>query len=288
MKSNALVQQINALSNLIGPILAGFLYGFLGLVPVVIISVVGFIIAAIIELFLKIPHTRRAMNGGIFKTIASDFKEGINYVTKKKPVIFKIMLVATAINLFLVSMISVGLPYMIKITLGLSSQHFGFSEGFLGAGAIAGGFLVSILAKKLKIDKVHLILLSTVLVFIPVVFAVSTTAVPLISYGIICVCCFIFMMLATILNIQVFTYLQAITPNNLLGKVSSLIVTMALLAQPLGQSIYGVLFDVFANDVQIVCIITIILGLLVSFVSARVFSTLKMPSEEVFAEHTIA
>ncbi|WP_162473909.1 hypothetical protein [endosymbiont 'TC1' of Trimyema compressum] len=51
-----MVQQINALSN------------------VVMISIIGFVIAAVIELFLKIPYIKRKLESNIIRTIGNDFK----------------------------------------------------------------------------------------------------------------------------------------------------------------------------------------------------------------------
>lgn len=45
------------------------------------------------------------------------------------------MFVITGLNLFLAGMVTVGLPYMVKIFLGLTSQHQGFAEGAMGVGA---------------------------------------------------------------------------------------------------------------------------------------------------------
>ena len=42
--------------------------------------------------------------------------------------------------------------------------------------------------------------------------------------------------------------IQARTPEKLMGKVMSLVFTLALCAQPLGQVVYGALFDRLASN----------------------------------------
>ena len=39
------------------------------------------------------------------------------------------------------------------------------------------------------------------------------------------------------------TFFQTVTPSHLLGKVIAVIMTMSMCAQPLGNAMYGVLFE---------------------------------------------
>ena len=62
VRANAIIQQVASLSQFLGPILAGLLYGFFGITGVVIINLVSFLFSALLELFLEIPHQRRAVS----------------------------------------------------------------------------------------------------------------------------------------------------------------------------------------------------------------------------------
>src|SRR5699024_7805521 len=44
------------------------------------------------------------------------------------------------------------------------------------------------------------------------------------------------------------TVIQACTPETLMGKVMSFVFTLSMCAQPVGQIVYGALFDRFAGD----------------------------------------
>ena len=59
MAANGIVMQVQALAGLLGPILAGMLYGIGGVKPILAASAVCFFLSAVMELFLRIPHEKR-------------------------------------------------------------------------------------------------------------------------------------------------------------------------------------------------------------------------------------
>ena len=52
------------------------------------------------------------------------------------------------------------------------------------------------------------------------------------------------MILSTVFTVQMMSFMQAETPRNLIGKVIALALTIAMCAQPLGNALYGVLFEI--------------------------------------------
>ena len=67
----------------------------------------------------------------------------------------------------------------------------------------------------------------------------------MVNYVVITVCCFSIMVFSTIFTVQMMSFFQAETPQNLIGKVIAVILTIAMCAQPLGNAFYGVLFELF-------------------------------------------
>ena len=55
--------------------------------------------------------------------------------------------------------------------------------------------------------------------------------------------------LVSIFSIYSLSLIQQQTPNELLGKVMAYIATITLCAQPLGQMMYGILFDAFSSNI---------------------------------------
>lgn len=56
--ANGIINQVGSVVNFAGPILAGVLYGLLGIKVIVIINAVSFFVSAVMEMFLHIPDVR--------------------------------------------------------------------------------------------------------------------------------------------------------------------------------------------------------------------------------------
>ena len=71
----------------------------------------------------------------------------------------------------------------------------------------------------------------------------------MISYIIILVSCFFMAFLSTLFSIQIMSYLQMIVPVDLIGKVISCAMCIGMCASPIGQAMYGGLFEVFGERI---------------------------------------
>lgn len=269
-RANGAVIQVNALANLVGPIIGGFLYGFLGIQPILLASGVCFFISAVMEIFLYIPFAPQEQKGGLFRTVKDDFGSALRFVVKENPRLFQLLGVLAALNLFLSSLITVGLPYLIKVYLGLSSQHYGFAEGALALGSILGGVFAGLAAKRFDFRHSYQLLFFSGAAMVPIGLAVLTNSAPLISYGIILIAVLACMCCATLFNIFAQSFAQRQTPEQLLGKVSSLITVICICAYPVGQSFYGLLFDRFQNQVSYIVFFGCAASLLVAFAAGKI------------------
>lgn len=70
--------------------------------------------------------------------------------------------------------------------------------------------------------------------------------VPLLACGGVALCGFGVMAAAMRFNVWFFARLQAVLPQAQLGRVTGCTMALASLTQPVGQAVYGVLFDVFS------------------------------------------
>lgn len=57
---------------------------------------------------------------------------------------------------------------------------------------------------------------------------------------------------STLFMVQIYTIIQTQTPPHLVGKVMAALIALALCGQPIGQALYGVLFDRFSISPQVV------------------------------------
>lgn len=279
MAANGVAVQVNALANLLGPVLGGFLYGIFGLSPILYASVVCFFLSAVMECFLHIPYVKRAMTGGVIRTVFSDFTGSLRFMVREQKSIFQLLLVVAGINLFLSSMITIGLPYLVKIFLGLSNQMYGLAEGAMGVGSILGGLLAGAAAKKLAVSQSHILLMISALTVVPLGAAVLTNSGPMISFGVILLSVAAMMCSATLFSVVGQTLIQKLTPADQLGKVMSAVTVISMCAFPLGQALYGVLFDWAGNLSFLVVLfsgaVCIVLGLL----AKGILQKMKFPEE---------
>lgn len=248
MAANSVVNTISSFASLMGPVLGGILYSTYGLKPVLRVCSACFVLSAVMEIFIKIPFTAPQSGGGIWQMVKGDFAESLRFIRKEKPVIGKALLVVCGINLFLSSMLMVGLPYMVTEVLyldgALANKLYGFAEGALAAGGLAGGISAGVFAKKLSIQKAgNLIIASAVSIF-PAGLALLVFSSGMLNYIILTVCCFCIMLFSTVFAVQMLSFFQTETPQSLVGKVIAVILAVSMCAQPLGNVVYGILFEI--------------------------------------------
>lgn len=275
MKANGIVSQVNALSNLLGPILAGILYSFVPLRINLTISCICFFFSATMELFLRIPFFPQKKEGNLLLTVKKDLGDAFHFLHRERPEMMRVLMVIAGINLFLSSMIIVGLPVIIKIFLGLSTQHYSFADAAVALGTIIGSCLASIFPKKIHFKTSYRFLLFSCFALIPMGIAVISNQRPGLSYGILMVFLVIALSLAAIFNVAAQTYAQQQTPIQYLGKVSSFITVICVCALPLGQAMYGGLFQLFQNSVYIVVFMAAAISILLSLYTKKTMKDLK-------------
>ena len=85
--------------------------------------------------------------------------------------------------------------------------------------------------------------------------------------------------MACVFSIFALSIIQQLTPNNMIGKVMAYTATFSLCAQPLGQIIYGLLFDTFANMVYVILIPTGIILCMIGFKTKDFFAKVEKQLE---------
>ena len=78
-----------------------------------------------------------------------------------------------------------------------------------------------------------------------------------------------------IFSIFALSMIQERTPVHLTGKVMAYVLTISLCAQPLGQLLYGFLFDVFAHNVFLVLLPSSIIICAIGWLSSGFFAKLN-------------
>lgn len=275
VKANAVVSQVSMLANLIGPVLGGVLYGFFGAMPIILVSGVCFFLSAVLELFIHIPFQPLDAKTSILQIVKDDLRESIRFMTREQPDILRITLMIAVYSLFVVSTITVGLPYMVRTVLGLSSQLYGAAEGLMAAAGIAGGIASGFLAGRLKTSRLYWLLVLSGAALVPVGAAFLLGCGPMTCYIVITICIMAMQLLIALFSIFMLSLAQGRTPSHLLGKMTAYIMTLTMCAQPVGQALYGVLFDRFAGSLYLPLIATALIAAAIGLASRGLFARLE-------------
>ncbi len=279
MPANSVLNCVSSLSALIGPAVGGILYSSYGLKPILVVCAICFFLAAIMEMFIDIPYVKHEKKSSAGSIVKQDFSESIRFIRKDKPVIGKVLIITCLINMFFSAMIIVAQPVLITEVLELSSfdaeKLYGYSQAALAAGGLAGGIISGVLSQKLSMNKSGKLLLISSLCIFPIGLSLLLVNSAIVNYLVISICCFVLMILATMFTIQMMSFIQTQTPQQLIGKVISVSLTISMCAQPLGNAMYGILFDVCKGFEYVVILFAGIISLLISLKSIKIFKDMR-------------
>ena len=277
MKGNAIVNQVASLSYLIAPMLGGVLYAMLGLRPLMYASGVCFFVTALFECFITLNYQRPQNSGGILKIVKQDFLSSMQYILKEQTSIGGMLLLTALSRFFVMGLTIVGLPFLVRNVLGYTAQYYGAAESALAVATILGSLAAGVFAEKLNIHKLYALLASLGIFMIPagLVFLLPVDAAVKYIVTIISFCGM--QAVISIVSIFAVSFIQQRTPNHFIGKVMAYTSTVTLCVQPIGQIVYGFLFDRFRSTVSLVLIPT---GVIVCIVGMSALSMTKV-SESV-------
>ena len=274
MQANGIVVQINALATLLGPILGGFLFSFLPFSLLLNISGTAFFLSAILQCIMRIPFQRVATDGSMLSIIRSDCRQSLHFLRHDNPTLLHLLLLLAGLNLVLSSFITVGLPVISNITLQLPPTFYGC------IGSIAGSIALPFFLKRVDMSGAWRFLLSGSLFLLPMALVLFLHTPVYIAYACIFASSICIMLFAALFNIYAQTFLQKSTPNQLLGKVASMVTMVVMCSYPIGQSLYGILLETFATRVDLLILFACIASLIISLLSRNALKTIGNDCEK--------
>lgn len=283
MKGNAVVNQIASLSYLVAPMLGGVLYAVFGLKPVMYASIVCFFITALFECFIKLSYQHSESKGGILSVVKQDFLSSMRYISKEQTNIAKMLLLTAFSRFFVMGITIVGLPFIVRTVLGLNAQYYGAAESSLAIATILGSVAAGLLTEKLKIHRLAILLASMGVFIIPAGIVFLCPVDSIIKYVVTIVSFCGMQITISIFSIFAVSLIQQRTPNHLIGKVMAYTSTVTLCVQPIGQIVYGFLFDRFRNMIYLCLIPTGIIVCVIGLSAIGFFKNMEKEQQEVIA-----
>nr|HPR42129.1 MFS transporter [Candidatus Methanofastidiosa archaeon] len=236
--ANSLSHSTYEFSAIAGYAIGGMLVGFLGAHAVFLIDSVSYLIsAAFIALIAFRPILKTAVKtGNVLGRVVEEFKAGLDYSYRERKVLFLLSLLGVAVLAF--AGINILWVILIRDVMGLGVEGMGVLESVFGGGMLAGTFVVGFIGHRFRnklliilgfgISSVSLLMIGLVPVLAPVlVFA------------------FIAGVFTSFVNIPTITVLQKVVPEDMLGRVFSLLGTLTDTAGIISMAAIGVLAEVF-------------------------------------------
>lgn len=256
-------------ANFLGPILAGMLFGFGGLLPILILDSISFFIASLSEFFIDIPINK--VFGKInFDKFVEDFKEGLNFIRSKK-LLLVIIIMGLVVNFVYSPILSIGCNYIAKINFNISDYQLGILNSVAVLSAFLAPFLCKVVSKKIKLGKILFLDIFIVSILMSILAVISTKGymslftnnfIPYVSLIIIE---FSITLISSIGNLALGTIVQKETPLSYMGRISAVFSTVLMAAAPIGQMIFGIMFDSLSS------FLCIIISAIILFITINLF-----------------
>lgn len=280
MLGNAVINTIGTLAGLAGPIIGGVLFGAFGIMPILFVSTCCFIFSAVMEIFIHIPYAKSSDAKSIIGAAANDLSDSVNFVKNERPIFLFVLGTIALFNLILSAAMIVGIPIMVVQVLEMSDAALGIAQGAMGLGGLAGGIVAGAVAEKMKIKNGYLTLaacsLSAFFMSISVFGAIPQN----IGYIMIVCASFVAMCASAMFSVSMLTVIQRNTPTHLLGKIMAVIIAVSNCSQPVGQAMYGIMFDIFADKPYVVMLAATAAAMFVSIYSKKIFAALEREFEK--------
>lgn len=284
LRANAAVNMVGTLDDLVGPVIGGVLFGLWGLRPILAVSAACFAASAAMELFLRIPYQKQPRPQGVFATARLDLAQSWRFMRRDRPALLQVTAVLALFNLTLSAALVVGVPVIAVNLLGLSDQALGVIQGAMGLGGLCGGLAAGVWAKRLCLRHGFYALLACA----PAMLCLTVAILPGMSgagYALVLAGCFLAMAAASLFTVHMSAAVQRQTPAHLVGKVMSVILSVAMCTQPLGQALYGALFEALGARACLATLFSAVAATLISLYARRALKRLEQENATVFVEN---
>lgn len=229
-----------------GPAVGGLLFGLVSINMFLIIHMVSYIIAVVLEstMDFKLFSTRITEEVTEKKeTMLQNMKAGITYV-KQHRILVVIVWVALVINFFF-GAFTVGYAFILVDGLKVQSAHFGITEGALAVGMLVTSIFLST-RKEVKfplvVVKRGILVMGAMMALVTFPLLIQLPYVGVVSFYIVLM--FTFGVSMIFVNTPIGVMMQKRIDEEYRGRVFGLLETMSMSLMPLAMVLFGFLYDV--------------------------------------------
>jgi MFS family permease len=245
-KASGISEVNNNLGKIVAPVIGGIIFMNFGIKWIFIINSISFFLSAVTEMFIKYKKIKNNKEFKIsFNMFFKDIKEVIEYISKKNK-LKEIVILAVFLNVILMPIFTVVLPYGFRVILKMNSKEIGTIETIFVVGTLVSSILYTKYNEKLKFGKYLLLLIFNLLLFAyGIIFKSLTTDIfiyTLILY-------LLFSSLLTFINIPIMVEFQQLVDNNIKSRFFSIFIFLSQILVPLTSYIYGKILQNFKINI---------------------------------------
>lgn len=238
------VQLIQSISMILSPIIAVLIYDKFSLIGVCTTELIAEILALII--FTRIEfRTEQSEKKYEDSGVIELFKEGLNFIFRYKKIVFGLIFVIM-IN-FILGIVNIGLPYIQLNILHLSNKSFAINDSILAIGLLLGSLTASQVKSKYTLNiarySISIIGILTFLLGLLLTIHLSKNDWKF-AFGI-----YVFLLgfAITVCNILISSWSMIKIPQEVQGRVFSVLNALTQISLPLSMLLFGYLFDIISS-----------------------------------------
>ncbi len=239
VRANSILGIVGGISQMIGPVIGGVIYGLGGIFLIFIINAISFLGSATFEIFIKYTSSAKKKLFSV-KYLFSEIKEGITFVLKKRGLLI-LMGFSMFMNFVFDPFFRIVLPFIIRKIFKYPPSFVGFLEGALVGGVLVANILLSIFLSKEdtgKLIKGGTVLLETLFVLFllslsPLLGITSLIVIAVIGVG----------FSIPFINNPVMANIMKMAHGGIRSRVLSLLDMTSQMMIPFGALIFGFLLD---------------------------------------------
>jgi MFS family permease len=232
VRASGLIQIVASLATIIGPALAGLLFSTVGVQWAFLLNAFSFLVSFLAILAVRTPQPVRDSTAGQRRHVLHEFLEGMRFYVGNR-LLVTILIAGVLIVLGGGAINALNVFFVIQ-NLHASASLYGLLSAVLGLGAIVGAAASGLMVPRLGLTRAFW--LSIILSGVVTLLYARLTSFALASAVI-----FLLGGLITIANVVVIPLVLSVTPNELIGRVSSILTPAFSLASILSLSIAGYL-----------------------------------------------
>lgn len=239
IQANSALSMVGAGTNILANPVGGVMYQLLGAPIMFFANGISYLVSAFTEMFIKVPKVERKINAEEATMSAKDsftkeLKEGFKFVWNFKGLRYLIS-AAACLNFFANMGIILILP-LFQRTEALGSGKYGVAMALLTGGMFTGMALTSMV--KIPYEK-----RLSIFVISGVVFSIAFAIFPMLGFKYMLVLLFIAGFFNAIVNTFISASLQLTVPQDMRGKVFSIMNTVCGGLVPIAMAVGGMLAE---------------------------------------------